>query len=119
MSGKTLTGRSLELPAAATGRPTVVVFSFSRTANKDAHQWNEHLTKEFTNGVPLYEVIVLESVPKLFRGTLTSLLERSNPNFQLLCTIDDCEGRRDNQAAANHPNRRGIRWRTRLSMSSY
>jgi len=31
-SGQTLTGKSLELPAAAMGKPAVVVFSFTKAA---------------------------------------------------------------------------------------
>src|SRR6266511_4292929 len=68
ISGKTLTGLLLELPSAAIGKPAVVIFSFSRTAGKDAHLWNEHLAREFSNAVPVYKVVVLESVPRLFRG---------------------------------------------------
>lgn len=37
LSGQTLTKNSLELPAPATGKPSVVVFTFSRAAGKDAH----------------------------------------------------------------------------------
>lgn len=66
-SGKTLTGKSLELPAAALGKPAVLVFSFSRAAGKDAHLWNEQLVRGFQS-VPDYDVLVMESVPKLFRG---------------------------------------------------
>jgi hypothetical protein len=66
-SGQTLTGKSLDLPAAAAGRPVVVVFSFSKSAGQDAHKWNENLSRDFPN-VPAYTLIELQSVPKLFRG---------------------------------------------------
>ena len=79
ISGNTLSGRLLELPTAATGKPVVVVFSFSRTAGKDAHLWNEHLAREFSNAVPAYEVVVMESVPKLFRGMAMSGIRSSMP----------------------------------------
>ena len=79
ISGKTLSGRSLELPAAATGKPAVVLFSFSRAAGKDAHLWNQYLAKEFSSAVPVCEVVVLESVPKLFRGMAVSGIKSSMP----------------------------------------
>lgn len=66
-SGQTLSGKSLDLLAAAAGRPTVVVFSFSKSAGQDAHKWNENLSRDFPN-VPAYTVIEFESVPKFFRG---------------------------------------------------
>jgi hypothetical protein len=37
ISGITLSGKLLELPAAASGKPAVVVVSFSRATGKDAH----------------------------------------------------------------------------------
>jgi ATP10 protein len=79
ISGITLSGRLLELPAAASGKPAVVIFSFSRTAGKDAHLWNEHLARGFSNAVPGYELIVMESVPKLFRGMAMSGIRSSMP----------------------------------------
>ncbi len=79
LSGKTLTGKLLELPAAAQGKPALVVFSFSRTAGKDARLWNEHLARSFSNATPSYGVIVMESVPKLFRGMAISGVRSSMP----------------------------------------
>lgn len=77
--GETLTSKSLELPAAAAGKPAVIVFSFSKTAGKDARLWNEHLSKDFSNAGLGYDVIVLESVPKLFRGMAVSGIRSSMP----------------------------------------
>jgi ATP10 protein len=77
--GKTITGKLLELPAAAVGKPAVVVFSFSRAAGRDARLWNEHLARGFSDAIPGYEVIVMESVPKLFRGMAMSGIRSSMP----------------------------------------
>ena len=79
LAAKTLTGKSLELPAAALGKPAVLLFSFSRTAGKDAHLWNERLARDFSSAVPAYEVVVLESVPKLFRGLALSGIRNGMP----------------------------------------
>ena len=79
LSGQTLTGKSLELPAAAMGKPAVVIFSFSKTAGNDARSWNERLSRDFPKDVPSYTIILLESVPKLFRGLAVSGIKSSMP----------------------------------------
>jgi hypothetical protein len=79
LSGQTLTTKVLELPAAAAGQRAVVVFSFSRTAGKDARLWNEHTSRDFPDAVPHFTVIVLESVPKLIRSMAVSGIKSSMP----------------------------------------
>jgi ATP10 protein len=80
ISGQALTGRSIELPAAASGKPAVVIFSFSKTAGNDARSWNERLARDFPGNVPGFTIIVLESVPKLFRGMALSGIKSSMPS---------------------------------------
>lgn len=77
LSGMTLDGRSLRLPAS--GRPAVVVFAFSRAAGKDTQAWNEHFPKDYSGLVPTYDVLMLESVPKLFRGFALSRIKSAIP----------------------------------------
>jgi hypothetical protein len=79
ISGQALTGRSVELPAAASGKATVVIFSFSKTAGNDARSWNERLARDFPKDVPSFTIIMLESVPKLFRGMALSGIKSSMP----------------------------------------
>jgi hypothetical protein len=79
ISGQALTGRSLELPAAASGKPAVIIFSFSKTAGNDARSWNERLSRDFPGNVPSFTIIVLESVPKLFRGMALSGIKSNMP----------------------------------------
>jgi len=80
ISGQALTGRSIELPAAANGKPAVVIFSFSKAAGNDARSWNERLSRDFPGDVPSFTIIVLESVPKLFRGMALSGIKSSMPS---------------------------------------
>jgi ATP10 protein len=80
ISGQALTGRSIELPAAANSRPAVVIFSFSKAAGNDARAWNERLARDFPWDVPSFTIIVLESVPKLFRGMALSGIKSSMPS---------------------------------------
>ncbi len=79
ISGQALTGRTIELPAAASGKPAVVIFSFSKTAGNDASSWNERLARDFPKDVPSFTIIMLESVPKLFRGMALSGIKGSMP----------------------------------------
>jgi hypothetical protein len=75
VSGQTLTGKSLDLPEGCAGKPAVVVVSFTRAGGKDARAWNEHLEKDFLN----FQVVELESVPKLFRGAALSSVKSGMP----------------------------------------
>jgi hypothetical protein len=77
LSGRTITDHSLTLPASSTEKPTVLVFSFSRTAGKDARLWSEHLAKDFPDTVSAYGVIQLESAPKLLRRLAISGIKSS------------------------------------------
>jgi hypothetical protein len=79
ISGQALTGRSIELPAAVSGKPAIVIFSFSKTAGNDARSWNERLSRDFPKDVPSFTIIMLESVPKLFRGMALSGIKGSMP----------------------------------------
>ncbi len=78
-SGRTITDHSLTLPETASEKPTILVFSFSRTAGKDARMWNEHLAKDFPDNVSAYGVIQLESAPKIFRRLAISGIKSSMP----------------------------------------
>ena len=61
------------------GKPAVVIFSFSKAAGNDARSWNERLSRDFPKDVPSYTIIMLESVPKLFRGMALSGIKGSMP----------------------------------------
>jgi hypothetical protein len=75
-SGKTLTGKTLELPSTTVGKTAVVVFSFSRTGGRDSRVWSEHLSKDFPD-LSINTIILLESVPKLFRGMALSGIKKA------------------------------------------
>jgi hypothetical protein len=77
LSGQTIVNKPLELPVA--GKAATIVFSISRTAGKDARLWNERLMKDFPNAVAGYQVIVLQSVPKMMRGLAMAGIRSSMP----------------------------------------
>ena len=78
-SGRTVTDRPFSLRGSSTDKPMVLVFSFSRTAGKDARLWNEHLAKDFPTTISAYGVIQLESAPKIFRRLAISGIKSSMP----------------------------------------
>lgn len=77
-SGQTLTGKTLDLPSVTTGKPTAVIFSFSRIGGKDARAWTERLSKDLPD-LSINAIILLESVPSLFRGMALSGIKTGMP----------------------------------------
>ena len=69
VSGQTPSGGSLRLSDVIAAKASVVVFSFSKTAGKDARLWNDHLFKDYGSNrlVAVSAVIMLEAVPRLQR----------------------------------------------------
>jgi ATP10 protein len=78
-SGRTVTDHPVTLPGSSMEQATVLEFSFSRTAGKDARLWNEHLANDFPDNVSVYGVIQLESAPKIFRRLAISGIKSSMP----------------------------------------
>lgn len=70
--GKSLDDVDRELPAAQEGKRAAIAFGFSEKAGKVVRAWADKLGDD----VLLYQVPVLEGVPKIFRG----LTERSIRN---------------------------------------
>ncbi|HEX4810035.1 MAG TPA: hypothetical protein VH325_13945 [Bryobacteraceae bacterium] len=81
LSGHTVSGKLLELPSAAKGSNRVLVFSFAKSASADSRAWSQHLVADADPSSPVisYRVIVLESVPKLFRGMAVSGIKSGVP----------------------------------------
>lgn len=78
LEGQTLSGKWVDLPAAAAGKPAVVIFSFSRAAGHDAQNWTQHLSKGDPQ-IPIYTIIFLETVPRLFRSMAASAIKSEIP----------------------------------------
>jgi len=77
-SGRTLSGKNLELPFPASGGPTMVVFSTSRSGGTDAKLWSEHLSKDYPH-LPICTIMLLEGVPRLIRGMVVSGIKSGMP----------------------------------------
>jgi hypothetical protein len=81
LTGQTLSGATAEIPQAGTSSVRVLVFSFSESGGRDARLWSERLNEDFgpLTEVSRSSVIVLESVPKLFRGMVVSNIKSNVP----------------------------------------
>ena len=82
VAGETLSGRTLALPSAAKGKAAMVVFSFSRAGGNDARLWNDHVSIEGADEGRLlsFTVMMLESVPWILRGMVTSSIRKQMPS---------------------------------------
>jgi hypothetical protein len=86
ISGETLSGKQLTLPAATAGRPAVVSFSFSRTGGKDSSQWSGHVEKDFPAVGHPYTLMMIEAAPKFVRGMIISSSKKGmSPTAQDRC----------------------------------
>lgn len=78
LAGQAVTGKPLDLPTAAEGEATVVIFSFSRAGGRDAKNWAQHFSKDHPQ-LPLYLAIFLEAVPRMFRSMAVSGIKSGMP----------------------------------------
>jgi hypothetical protein len=72
ISGQTLSGKQLTLPADAAGKPAVVSFSFSKAGGKDSGLWSDHVEKDFPAVGHPYTLMMIEAAPKFVRGMIIS-----------------------------------------------
>ena len=81
VTGETMSGKTLALPPAASGPAAILVFSFSRAGGNDAQIWNDHVSKETKDNshVRSFTVMMLESVPRILRGIVTSGIRKQMP----------------------------------------
>jgi len=81
VSGQSVSGKLIKLPAADAGTMRLVVFSFSRAAAGDSQLWNEQVARDagWSEPVITFRVIMLESVPRLFRAMAVAGIKNSMP----------------------------------------
>jgi len=81
VAGETMSGKTLARPTAAAGKAAILVFSFSRAGGNDARIWNDHVsiaTKDNSH-ISSFTVMMLESVPRILRGFVTSGIRKQMP----------------------------------------
>ncbi|MBV8115087.1 MAG: hypothetical protein JO300_10120 [Silvibacterium sp.] len=79
ISGQTLSGKQLTLPADAAGKLAVVSFTFSKTGGKDSSAWSQRIEKDFPAMGHPYTLMMIEAAPKFVRGIIISSSKKGMP----------------------------------------
>ena len=78
--GETLSGKPTTLARDVSGKPAVVVIGFSKASSSETAAWAKRLKGDASlAGMAVYQVAVLEEVPKLVRGMVKSSIRGSVP----------------------------------------
>lgn len=78
ISGESLAGNKVVLPEAAKGQVAILVFGFTKASKDPTKAWATKLNSEFANQplFVLYQLPVLEDVPRLIRGMVISGMKK-------------------------------------------
>lgn len=78
VEGENLAGRKVVLPDDASGKVTVLVFGFTKASKEPTGAWADKILAEYgaRSGFELYQLPVLESVPRLIRGMVISSIKK-------------------------------------------
>jgi hypothetical protein len=81
LKGATLSDKQIVLPDDAHGKIALLVIGFTRKSSQATRAWGQRFNKDFGNDQRYvrYQVAVLEDVPKLIRGMVTSGIRRDIP----------------------------------------
>jgi hypothetical protein len=78
--GETLSGKPITLATNLSGKPAVVVIGFSKASSAESAAWVKRLKGDAgLAGMAVYQVAVLEEVPRLVRGMVKSSIRGSVP----------------------------------------
>jgi hypothetical protein len=79
-----LNGQQVVLPDAASGKVAVLVMGFSKASKTPTEAWAKRIESDFgkTSGFALYQLPVLEAVPKMIRGMVISGIMKGVPENQ-------------------------------------
>ena len=79
--GQTLSGRQIVLPDNAHGQIALLVIGFTKKSSQATRTWGERFKKDFGNDqrYVVYQVALLEDVPRFIRGMVTSGIRRDTP----------------------------------------
>jgi hypothetical protein len=76
--GETLAGKTVSLPAAAEGRPALLILGFTHGSQTQTKAWGARVSKLG----PVWSVAVLEGVPRLMRGMVSHGIKSGTPKDQ-------------------------------------
>lgn len=78
IEGDSLAGHKVVLPDAVSGKVAVLVFGFTKASKGPTAEWADKILSEFGSrpGFELYQLPVLEDVPRLIRGMVISGIKK-------------------------------------------
>lgn len=81
IEGESFAGQKIVLPDAAHGKVAVLVFGFTKASKAPTSAWGQKINAEFGahNGFEIYELPVLEDVPRFIRGIVISSIKKGVP----------------------------------------
>lgn len=84
LQDESLAGTQIVLPDAASGKLAVLIIGFTRNSAKPTSEWAKRTYQDFGKnpGVAIYQLAVLQDVPRLFRGMITSGIKKDLPENQ-------------------------------------
>ena len=81
IEGDSFADQKVVLPDAARGKIAVLIFGFTKASKEATSAWARKIQAEFgtRSGFVLYQLPVLESVPRLIRGMVISSIKKGVP----------------------------------------
>jgi hypothetical protein len=81
IEGESFAGQKIALPNATHGKVAVLVFGFTKASKVPTSAWGQKINAEFGNrsDFELYELPVLEDVPRFIRGMVISSIKKGVP----------------------------------------
>jgi hypothetical protein len=81
IEGENFVGQKILLPDAAAGKVTVLIFGFTKSSKAPTSAWGDKLNADFGTrpDFTLYQLPVLEDVPRLLRGMVISGIKKGVP----------------------------------------
>src|SRR5579872_78513 len=81
IEGESFAGQKVVLPDAARSKVAVLVFGFTKASKEPTSAWANKIQSEFgtRSAFVLYQLPVLESVPRLIRGMVISSIKKGVP----------------------------------------
>lgn len=78
IEGENLAGRKIVLPDDASGKAAVLVLGFTKASKEPTGAWADKILAEFgsRSGFELYQLPVLEDVPRFIRGMVISGMKK-------------------------------------------
>lgn len=82
VEGESLAGHHIVLPDAASGKVAVLIFGFSKASKVPTAAWAKKISIDFRSqsDFVLYQLPVLEDVPRLVRGMVISSIRKGIPD---------------------------------------